>query len=810
MLALALTTLEPAPAQALLWPSEIQRIERDLQASDVGVRRRAARRVRELPADLGGRVALRALEDPDLRVRLSALEAATTLGAPGLSERVIGWLTQSDPRLRLAAAEALAVQPVPRAVGPLSRALADVEPSVRAAAAGALGSSGASEAVIGLLGRLDDSAIEVRESVIRALARLGDARAVVPLISKIEDPRPEIRRTVARALGELGDRRAVSALVLALRDAEATVRVRALEALGELGDPAVVPSVSAVLADDPAANVRLAAIDALGRIGTPEAIGKLLDTLGRNPEEQDAVVRALARIGAPASAALSNCVVAREGRERANGCALALALTHAPGAGAAILEAARRGRTSPEASLLALAELRERAAIPLALEHLEHREPAVRRAALSAASALLEPAEADGRAVEPLELTFRRAKQRRSERLQLVELLGRTGSPRAASVLVPIAERADDLDFRVAALDALATIRAPNRTPALLRALEDPEPRVRLSAALSLRKSAPPDSAQTLVHRLQRAGSQDRGALVLALAGALRGAPQGVVRQVASAAALARGPERDALIEALSHDASHASREALARFAVSRDPADRAKVAEGLAHDAEGVALTSVLLADPDVRVRANAVWSLGAIGTAAERPRIVAALGDTQAVVAANAAAALARLSARLGTSADGELCELLSDRRASVRAAAAASLRRLARRCSDGRGAALLAADRSPAVRASVAQWLRDVRPDARDLRALRRCLAHEPTGVVAAACGDLPRPLPRGASELLVFVVPAGEASPVARAAFALRRPDGLVRHGFADRRGAVCEADVADGEVSLGVPAGLEEQ
>lgn len=797
----------PSPASALLWPSEVVRIERELSSSEVAVRRRAAHQLRELPEKVAARAVLRALADDDLEVRLLAAETAKQIRMPQLSDLMLPWLTEAEPRVRLAAAEVLATEASPRAVGPLSRALSDVEPQVRAAAAAALGASGAKEAVIGLLGRLDDSSLEVKESVIRALARLGDARAVVPLVSKIEDPRPAVRSAVAQALGELGDPRAVSALVLALRDADPSVRANALEALGELGDPSAVPSVSASLFQESVASVRGAAMEALGRLGTPEAVTKLIEALGTLSEEREALVRALARTGKASIPALIHCLGTTDDRGRADGCALSLSLVRGPDSGAAILEAVRRGRVSPEAALSSFAELGDSSALPLALEHLSHRDPTVRRAALRAAAALLDPERPDGRAVEPLELAFRAAKSRRAERLELLGLLGETGSPRAARVLVPIADSADDLEYRLLAIRALGTIQDASATPALLRALSDPEPSLRMAAALAIRKSAPANTAGELMDRLERAGAQDRSALALALAGSIAEAPDAIVSRVAQAALRADGGERDALIEALSHARAPSALAQLTALSESRDPADRAKVAEGLSLDPRGLPRLALLARDPDADVRANAVWAIGAVGTAAERPGLVRALSDHDVGVAANAASALGRLALRLEGSAAKELCRALQDRRAAVRASALAALRLTNSRC-DGQARALIGSDPSARVRRAAAELLRDVTPEETDARALRRCAAREVTGSVAATCAGLPANRTSGSLEVLVFVIPAGESAPVERASFALRRPDSLVRYGRTDRRGAVCESFVPAGELSLDVPAALE--
>jgi HEAT repeat protein len=837
LLLLSLLGLRTAPAAALLWPSEVSRIERDLAASDVEVRRRAAARLGELGERVAARLGARALEDPDVEVRLSAAAAARSLRLAGFAERVLGWLTDPDARLRLSAIELLASTaaeaPDLRAVGPLTRALSDVEPAVRAAAAAALGRSAAPEAVGGLLGRLDDSAVEVKTSAIRALSRLGDARAVVPLISKIEDPRPEVRRAVARALGEIGDARAQSPLVLLLRDADETVRVAAIGALGALGEPGATPSLSVLLGADTSTPVRRAAIDALSSIGGGEAVTALVRKLGVHPEDSDAIVAALGRMGETAAPALSSCLTTETLSERLDGCALALAAAFGRDAGPALRDAVRRGRVSPAAALTALAETGHADALLLVLEHLGHDEPLVRKSALAAAEKLLDPRRPDGRAVEPLERAFHAGRRRRAERIEILRLLGRTGSPRAVTLLGPIADRADDLELRVTALAALGSIAADGTRPVLLRALSDRESSVRLAAAFSLRKIASPANASELLDRLERAESQDRLGLSLALGGALAGADSpALVQRLERALERSRDGERDALLEALSQvpaQVGDAAKRALDRWSQRADPADRRKVAEVSGLDTGGRERLVRLATDSDPAVRANALWALGAVGTAAELPLVERAFADRDLSAAANAVTAYGRLGKRAGVDVREALCRALQARRPALRASALSAARYAGVRCADARERRLLADDASAAVRRAAALLMRDVASTADDQRALRRCTAEEPDGATALACGPAQgRPQARnsgpaegrpraaggsidpdsasaGAARALVFVVPVGEASATPLAPFALVRPDGLVRHGIADRRGAIFEVGLPDGTLELAVPA-----
>src|SRR4051812_45112880 len=76
------------PARAVLWPSTVQRIERELHAPDVEVRRRAAQLLRDLPHGSGTRLSRAALDDSDVDVRLTALDACVAFGVPALGDRL--------------------------------------------------------------------------------------------------------------------------------------------------------------------------------------------------------------------------------------------------------------------------------------------------------------------------------------------------------------------------------------------------------------------------------------------------------------------------------------------------------------------------------------------------------------------------------------------------------------------------------------------------------------------------------------------------------------------------------------------------
>ena len=803
-----LLTSSPS-ARAALWPSAVQRVERDLHSQELDVRRRAAQSLRDLPPSSALRLSRAALDDADIDVRLTALDACLGLAVPNLGDRLVPWLTDAERRLRLAAAEALSESPSARAVPSLGRALGDADVAVRSAAARALGKSAAPEAVLALLGHLDDSAPEVRRDVALALGEQGDLRAVVPLIGKIQDARATVRAAVAEALGQLGDARAASALVLSLRDADDDVRVAALSALSRLAEPSATPSIGALLqtGSDP---VFGAALEALSRIHTPAAIKILIEQLAtdRPGDARLSVVRALGRAGAPTLPALQACLDAESDADRLAGCALALGKSHLASAVPAIQDALRRGALRPMPALTALGELRAPESLPTVLEYLSDSDVLVRRAARAAARALLDPRHPDGRAVEPLQHALRKPHTDRGELADLLDLLGQTGSPRAALGLLPFAGPGDDAGLRSHALSALGSIGDAGQVPALLEALNDDSGSVRLAAALALGRLPLVGRASSLLDRLQTSNEADRPLLLLALGGSVaREDNPEVLARLEALLSRAQDGERDALIELIGRMPSAKATARLARLSVSSLlAADRAKFAEALAGSPAERARLVPLLRDVSAPVRANAAWSLGATGVPADRAALEAALRDGDVTVVGNALQALARIAARNHGQIAALACARLSEPRATLRALSLRALRLTGERCEHGEDLNALARDRSELVRQAAAALVRDVPRAAADAAALARARDHDPSGAVAAeAEAEATSRAADGVEPTVIVVIPAGEDAPRPGQPFALLRAEGLVRLGVSDRRGQVFEVATPRGALSLFEPA-----
>jgi len=467
---------------------------------------------------------------------------------------------------------------------------------------------------------------------------------------------------------------------------------------------------------------------------------------------------------------------------------------------------------SPRVGLQVLGRLGDARALSAALERLTVPDSETRAAAMDAAEALLSPRDADGRAVEPLARALASRGVSRAERLRLVGLLGRTGSERALGTLLPLLQSATDPALAESAALALGNVPGKAAGAALLIALDSQEGRVKRAAALAMRGAKNPELLGPLLARFERAGRTERGLLSLALFGSIGKSQDD--QKLARAVRLlegTRGAERDALLEALATSPRPALRQALLRLAASPDVGDRAKLAELLSAFPDVRALTR-LVQDADPRVRQNAAWSLGfseAQGAAEARRALERALNDRDAAVVGNAAQALGRLFKAEPAVLSGLLCgKLLRDSRATVREQALRGLALARAGCSDGMPAQLLLRDPRARVRRAAAELLLRAAAQNSERRLLTRCQESDTHAVVAEACAGAARPDAAASEAATVLIVSSSGGEPTPAAPYALLWPDGSLRLGSADRRGAVHEPRAAQGAIELLPYAGGE--
>jgi hypothetical protein len=336
-----------------------------------------------------------------------------------------------------------------------------------------------------------------------------------------------------------------------------------------------------------------------------------------------------------------------------------------------------------------------------------------------------------------------------------------------------------------------------------------------MAAAQALGRVGRDATVAKLLDRLEQAAEQDRGAIGLALSGALaqtESAP--LLARVERALAVAPEQARDALIEGLGRSSHPTAGEALRRISASASSADRRKAAEALGgHRSEVDALLG-LSRDPDPSVRANAAWSLGRLGHGPALDRLIVLLGDLDVGVASNAAAAIGRAAqgGRQVERANKALCAAVDDPRTYVRVNAIAALRALGASCPNDAPRLALEADRSWRARLAAAEWAWAASAKASASaavklgRALARCAREDRDAAVAGRCALRPE-WPSADAPVLVFVVPYGATTPVPHAPYALALGDGSVRLGTADRRGAVFERAAPVGAVRLAEPGAL---
>jgi HEAT repeat protein len=807
-LALIAVLFASVPAHALVWPDVPERIERDLASSDPAARRAAALGIRKLGPLRAPPLLIKALGDPDTEVRLAAADAAVQLHFMPATDIVLPWLGDHEPRVRMKGCDVARSLPNASAIPHLGRALGDSDADVREHAAEALGEQANPEAVPPLLGKLDDPLPKVRRAIVHALARLGDKRAVVPLAGKVQDSVPDVRGDIARALGDLGDPRASQALMLQLRDNVNEVRIEALSALGRLRAPDTVDAIIP-LASDRTAAIRQAAIAALGSIATREAVRALVATLGFGDDaggtlDRTTVRLALVSAGQAAVPELSAVLKNPPSTSAAISAAWVLGELGAKSESGTIVAALRKGSLPPAAGLRALAGASSADTVPVVLEFISDASPSVRAEALRAAAALLDPAQPDGRAVEPLASALRDVRLSSAERAQVATLLGRTGAGRAAPFLVALV-RAKDSGIRLAAIDALGLLGPAGADEALLEALAETDPVVRLHAAIALGECGGASGRDALIAKLDASEELDRAAVLTALAGVLAREPsEAAVTRVARELEISVGAERDALIVALGRAKTPSALRALQLVVKSTTTADRATAAATLASRQDGADLLRGLLADPEPSVRGQAAWALGGAGDASDIARLEPLTKVAEPDVAANAVAAIGRIAARIPAAKGGaqpKLCALTSSPRALLRANALASLGLAGLRCTPtGETERRALDDDAEIVRAAAARALARSTA-AEDRRVLDICATSDRSGSVARICRDRLGPSTKKTHATLVYVVPDAGGPPRPDAPFALATADGLIHTGNTDRRGAVFEPIAPEGGLTL---------
>ncbi|MEJ2602471.1 MAG: HEAT repeat domain-containing protein [Gammaproteobacteria bacterium] len=240
---------------------------------------------------------------------------------------LIARLEGKDPIVRVHLIRILGKFNRPEVIAALEAQLRSNNKLIRQAALAALGRMHGAKNVELVAKLLLDGDLDVQSKAVDLLVRMNDPQTVRFLIPALKDESEYPRRAAVEVLNEIGTTDSVKDLLQALQDDDWWVRARATDALAKIGGPKVMNAALALIRDedqeirraaieilnatkdDSAVKqlieatadsdwwVRERAVDALAGIGSARALPALTKMLGRNPESDASVVRALAKIG---------------------------------------------------------------------------------------------------------------------------------------------------------------------------------------------------------------------------------------------------------------------------------------------------------------------------------------------------------------------------------------------------------------------------------------------------------------------------------------------------------------------------------
>ncbi len=436
--------------------------------------------------------------------RNAAAEALVALGEPSV-EPLCATLRSPDADVRKLAADALGEIGDARAVAALGPAIADADRNVRAAAAEALGKIGGADAAGALEGALRQNDQTLRLAALDALGRAGHTPPIALLAPLAQDP--FLRRPLYRLLGALSDPVALELILSGLREHARGTREAALAALarqravrGDAGYASLArrlsdlahgsPDVrqgarSALTSDDPL--VVEGAMWVLAMVQDASAAAEIASA-GADDRVREAAVSALTALRAGAGPVL----VAALPSLAAGGRATAIRALARMREWSAVhpLSALATGGDLDERLLAveALGELGDPQAIPLLSKLLEDESLAGAAARALAAIGRRDPAAVRAEIGRGLE---------RGPTAWHVRLLGELGSAQDLAVLRQAAH-STDAEVRLAAVEAVASLRIEAGSELVAHALADEDARVRACAARGLAAYDVPEGRRAL------------------------------------------------------------------------------------------------------------------------------------------------------------------------------------------------------------------------------------------------------------------------------------------------------------------------
>jgi len=386
------------------------------------------------------------LTDDDELVIIAA-GALAKIGDRQAFDALIGLLGHANATIRQAAVGALNSIGHPEMGARMEAFLVDPDPLIRESAVRIAGYFGYEQCHELLLARTGDGDENVRRTAVEHLPYLEHEQVVPVLGRALREDTPRVRAAAARALSQLDDPGAAAALLQALADTDPWVRYFAARSVGRHGNYEAIATLTRMAKEDTAGHVRIAAVKAIGEIDGAETV-PILAVFAESPEEDlaGAALAALGHSDQPEArmqllkALRSSDSARRIGAVRGLGRRCDLAVANTLQWTAAVDQEEEVGRAAIEM----LAE----AATPEAIAAL-------------------------------LGLT-----QERGRREGAIEALVRMGEEQLARIVNGFSQ--PQVEIRLAVIEVLLRMKRSAATEMIVKALEDPEARVRLVAVQSL------------------------------------------------------------------------------------------------------------------------------------------------------------------------------------------------------------------------------------------------------------------------------------------------------------------------------------
>ncbi len=288
-------------------------------------------------------VALRAiapaLEDPDVRLVIQAIQAAGTVATEEEWHTLIGpYLESKQSAVVKAAVESMRRYVTPRTIRALDRAFRMGSSAIKLAVLETAEAMGSELALPLLVEGLNHKSVAIRTRAGAAITQLSTSnridvsqtvmwllnssdaavrRMAIDIAGKVKDPRGElwpqllqflrdedwwVRERVSDALIEMAGKDLTRLMVGYLADKSEVVRRYAVGVLGRLKDAAAIGALVRTALEDSDWWVRESAIEAIASLNDARAIPYLVDIMGREPQLRRACVNALAVLDAKVAA----------------------------------------------------------------------------------------------------------------------------------------------------------------------------------------------------------------------------------------------------------------------------------------------------------------------------------------------------------------------------------------------------------------------------------------------------------------------------------------------------------------------------